>query len=114
VSLLPDATPLRGLLFPQRGTVYAYDDATNSYSAVLKSDLAVRVSHVRGGQSRALRAELAAVRSLLWEPGYELPRDARVVVDGVTYDPVEGTWQRLPSDHPIVRRCDAVVVEVET
>lgn len=96
----------------QAATVYGETDPTGAFTTVLRTGLACRLAHVRGGASQNERAELAAVRNMIWDPSYVLPETAQVEVDGVRWNPVAGTFAayRGPSSQVLYRRCDLVRV----
>jgi hypothetical protein len=86
----------------QRGTTGAFD--TLVYAGVR-----CRLAHVRGGNSAPERAELLALRQLLWEPGYVMPEhQIQVEVGGLRWNPTPGTYGALrgPSGTVVYRRCD--------
>ena len=101
-------------MLPQRATVYGYTSGSGTYDTVLASDVRCRVLHVSGGQTQGQRAEMLALRSILFDPAYAMPDDVHVAVDGVRYDPVEGTFRHLKDGVGVVRAVDAVVVKDET
>lgn len=74
----------------QVGTVY--DDA-DDYSTVVRSGLDCRLVHVdRASASAGDRAELMAIRELMWDPGYVMPEGAQVAIDAVRWQTVRGTF----------------------
>lgn len=96
----------------QSATVYAEDAATGAYTTVLKSGLKCRLVHV-GRQTATTageRAELAAIRNLLFEPDYVMPETAQIEVDSIRWAPVAGTFGafRGPSGAVVFRRADVV------
>jgi len=96
-----------------RATVYTPDPTTGRFTVVATSGLRCRLAHVSGeaGASRLERAELAALRNLIWEPGYVMPEEARVLIDGVTYALTPGTYKALRGPSGAItryRQCDAV------
>lgn len=101
-------------LLPQRATVWGYTSASGAYATSLQTNLKCRVQHVRGGQTQGQRAELLAVRSILFDPAYAMADDVQVEVDGVRYDPVEGTFQERKLGASVVKSVDAVAVKVES
>lgn len=94
----------------QTAIVYTEAPVTGAFTVVAKSGLRCRLAHVRGGGSQPERAELAALRNMLWEPDYVLPETAQVEVDGIRWNPVPGTFgaMRGPSGTVLYRRCDVV------
>ena len=74
----------------QQGTVY--DDA-DDYSTVVRGDLACRLVHLdRAAATAGERAELMALRDLMWDPSYAMPEGAQVAIDGVRWQTVRGTF----------------------
>lgn len=74
----------------QLGTVYDDDDA---YSTQVKANLACRLVHVdRSSATAGDRAELMALRDLMWDPGYVMPEGAQVAIDGIRWQTVRGTF----------------------
>lgn len=96
----------------QVATVYGENASTGAYTDVLRSGLRCRLAHVstRPAATGGDRAELAAIRNLLWEPDYVLPETAQVEVGGVRWNPVAGTFgaYRGPLGQVVYRRCDVV------
>ena len=97
------------------GDVYTETPATGAYTTVERSGLRCRLAHVnqQPAATGADRAELAAIRNLLWEPGYEMPETAQVDVAGVRWNVVPGTFgaYRGPTGAVVYRRCDLVRVQ---
>jgi hypothetical protein len=88
------SAPILGL--NATAAVYGRDAVTSRFTTVLRTGLRCRLAHVpRGGQTGPDRAELAALRVLLWEPGYVMPETAQIEVDGVRWQPVAGTFGAL-------------------
>jgi hypothetical protein len=96
----------------QRSTVYSENAATGLYDTVAKADLKCRLAHVntRPAASGNERAELAAIRNMLFDPSYVMTENVQVLVDGVRWQPVPGTFGALrgPSGRVVYRRCDVV------
>lgn len=67
--------------------------ASGSYSTVANSALACLILKVspRAATSGMGRSELTARRRLMWDPAYTLPAEARLLVDGVTWQVQRGT-----------------------
>jgi hypothetical protein len=97
----------------QTATVYT-EGAGGNHTTVARSGLRCRLAHVnrQPAATSAERAELAALRNMLWEPGYVLPETAQVEVDGVRWNPIPGTFGALrgPSSAVVYRRCDLIRV----
>jgi hypothetical protein len=102
-------------LLPQRATVYT-DDGSGAYATAVATDLACRVLSVSAGgaATRGQRAELLATRRLVFDPDYAMPDDVQVLVDGVRYDPTEGTFRPYQAGPVVVKAVDMVVVAVES
>ena len=82
------------------------------FTTVARADLRCRRAHVNAqpATSGAERADLAAIRDLIWEPDYLMPEHCRIVMDGVAWNPVSGTFRALrgPSGAVTYRQCDIV------
>lgn len=98
----------------QRAVVYG-PDSNGDYTVILKGateadKLRCRAAHVRGGATPSDRAEIAQLRNLIWEAGYDMPENCLVKIDTVSYNPVAGTFMayRGPSGSVVYRRCDVV------
>lgn len=94
----------------QLATVFTETVATGLYQTVEKSNLKCRLAHVNmrpapGGNERA---ELAAIRDMMFDPDYVMPENCQLDVDGVRWQPVAGSFGafRGPSGRVTYRRCD--------
>jgi hypothetical protein len=97
----------------QTMAVYTADASTGAYTVLAASGVPCRLAHVhRGTATGPERAELAALRNLLWEPDTILSEHSQVEVDGdgVRYNVVAGTLEayRGPSGELVYRRCDVI------
>lgn len=94
----------------QVATVFTENPTTGAFDVVAKSDLKCRLAHIDGQPAATApdRAEFAAMRNMLWEPEYVLPETAQVLVDGVRWNPVAGTFGAMkgPSGAVVYRRAD--------
>jgi hypothetical protein len=94
----------------QRATVYA--EGTSRFDQVLKTDLHCRLAHVnaRNASNATERAELMALRRLLWDPSYVMPEAVQLLIGGDRWQPVPGTFAapRGPSGQVAYRAADAV------
>jgi hypothetical protein len=99
-------------LFSTTCTPYTANGTTGAYD-VAGTAFACRLAHQRTGAGTAPldRAELAATRRLIWEPGVALAEDCEVAdADGARWRPVAGTLSLL-TDHTgagVYRVCEAV------
>jgi hypothetical protein len=90
--------------------------AGGDWATVAQADLPCRLGIVsaKGAGSAPERAELTAIRRLVWGPDYDMPERCQVEVDGIRYNPVPGsftapTW---PGSGAVVyRSCDLVRAE---
>lgn len=78
-----------------RATVYTENVVSGTYDVVAKSNLRCRLEHVGGGSTVAERAELAEIRHLVFDIGYEMPEDCEILIDGKRWNPQAGTFGRL-------------------
>jgi hypothetical protein len=94
----------------QTATVYTENPTTGIFDVVAKTGLPCRLAHIdrQPAATAPDRAEFAAMRNMLWEPGYVLPETAQVDVEGVRWNPVAGTFGAMkgPSGAVTYRRCD--------
>lgn len=74
-------------------TVYTEHASTGAYTVVARANLRCRLAHVsrQPAATATDRAELGAMRRLLWEAGYAMPEHARVEIGGVRWSIVAGT-----------------------
>ena len=93
-----------------RADVYTEHPTTGAYTVLAKAGLRCRMAHVnvRFVTGSADRAEIAALRNLIWEPGYDLPAYAQIEVGGDRWNPVAGTLKALrgPTGAVVYRQCD--------
>jgi hypothetical protein len=88
-------------------------NATDGAYTVAGPTFACRLAHQRAGSTATPldRAELAATRRLIWEPGVPLPAECEVVDgDGQRWRPVDGTRALLTdwNGAGVYRVCEAV------
>jgi hypothetical protein len=94
-------------------TCQAFTPGASGAYTVAGPTFACRLAHQRTGAGTPPidRAELAATRRLIWEPGVTLVEDCEVAdADGVRWRPVAGTLALL-RDHTgagVYRVCEAV------
>jgi hypothetical protein len=92
--------------------VYAQNDVDRKYTVPIKTDLKVRIAHLRArlATGTADRDELLARRHILWEATYELPERCQLEIDGIRWNPVAGTHGTFsgPAEVDRYKRCDAV------
>jgi hypothetical protein len=105
--------------FDQTASFYGRT-GNGGFTTLLRAGVACRLAHVsrQPAATSANRAELAAMRNLMWDPAYAPSSETfRVVVDGVTgpdgstpaqWQPVAGTLatMRGPDGSPIYRKAD--------
>ncbi len=98
-------------MLDQLATVYT-PGVDSGFTVVAKANLACRLMVLdRGGGEVGLeRAEEQDLRSLLWDPSYEMPAVAQVLISGERWNPVVGTIKprRGPTGRVLFRRCDVV------
>jgi hypothetical protein len=110
-------------LLSQTATVYGENAQTGRYTTVLRENLSCRLTIIGSGHARTAdgRAELAALRRLVWDPSYVLPEFAQVEVAGVVdedgnphrWNPVSGSF-RSPdtrTETNVLRACDVMASE---
>jgi hypothetical protein len=80
--------------FDQLCDVYSANATTGRFNVLEKSGLACRLIHVnvQPAATSGDRAELAAIRDMIFDPAYTMPEQCQVVVDGITWGPVPGTF----------------------
>jgi hypothetical protein len=101
VGLIPD------VFLDQTASVFVESPA-GEFTVQVKTGLRCRLIHVRGGESAGARAELLALRNMVFEPTYAMPEDCVVVVAGVRWRTRPGTFGALrgPDSGLSYRRCD--------
>lgn len=92
------------------------EGATGAYTVLAQAGLPCRLGMVgtSGATSAPERAELVAMRRLLWCPDYAMPERCQVEVDGQRWNPVPGTFAAptWPGRGAVVyRSCDLVRAE---
>jgi hypothetical protein len=94
-----------------RATVYVRDPTTKQFTVVSQSNIKCRLTRVATGTATGTaRAELAQLRSFVWDPSVVIPeRGVQIEVNGERWNPVVGTFglASLPAQH---RRCDVIGV----
>jgi len=88
-------------------------NASGVYATLAQAGLRCRLAHVntQAASSGVERAELAALRNLIWDPGYVMPEAAQLVAgDGGRWNVQAGTLKALrgPSGTITYRQCDVV------
>lgn len=96
-------------------TVYT-EGSSGTFDTSVKTGLHCRLAHISGrGGNVQDRAELLALRQLLWEPSYVMAETVQIEVngDGVRWNAVHGTFGALrgPSGAVMYRRADLVRVD---
>jgi hypothetical protein len=61
------------------------------FDLAVRAGLPCRVQPVRGNTPQQVPSQSAALRALLWEPGYRLPAGCQVEIAGVRWTPLPGT-----------------------
>lgn len=93
-------------------TVSAPDPTTGDYSVVVNPALACRLTLVspEDGKDSHDRAELAAMRRLLWGPETALAENVRFTINGENWSPVAGSFALVTGlgAQPVYRRCELV------
>lgn len=101
--------------FDQVADVYTEHAVTGRYTVLAKSRLACRLSHIplNRVQRSGDRAELAAMRNMLFDPEYAMPEQCQVAVDGVRWQPMPGTFgaYRDWNSELVYRRADVIRVQ---
>lgn len=96
----------------QTAVVYAENATTGLFDVVVNPELKCRLAHLnaRNASTGSDRQELASLRRVLWEPSYVMPEGSQLLVDGVRWQPVRGTFAayRGPAGQVSVRAADAV------
>lgn len=100
---------LPSILLDQTATVYARD-ANGAYTVVAASNVAVRLANLstKSAASGFDRAELAALRRLVWGPEMTFDEHAQIEVNGERWNVVAGTLQqaRGPSGELVYQAVD--------
>lgn len=101
-----DVTNLLPLLLPDTATVYAESD---NFVAPVKTSLKCRLGHIdlNGALPGNERAAFLELRRLHWDPAYVMPAGAQVLVGGVRWNTVAGTFMAADAAGPaLLRACD--------
>lgn len=104
------------ILLDRRADIYTEDPATGAFTVLDESDLPVRLAIIgaKGANSAAERAEMVAMRRLVWGPDYAMPTRAQVAIDSERWNPVLGSFTAPlwpPSGEVIYRGCDLIRAE---
>ena len=77
------------IVFDSTATVYVEDPATGAFTVLSRANLPCRLSTVsaRNAASSGDRAELLALRSLLWPAAYDLPERCQIEIAGERWNP---------------------------
>jgi hypothetical protein len=93
-------------------TMTVYGEGASTFDQVLVSDLPCRLAHVNAGgsSSASQRAELLAMRRLLWGPEYVMPENVQIEVAGIRWAAKAGTFGALrgPTGAVMYRAADVV------
>lgn len=114
----PEAQAIVDAILTMRATVYARTGGTGPFNNAVKTGLACRLDtvNVQPAATSSQRADLAALRSFMWSPDYDLPEQGVQVeitspayYAGQRWTVVNGT--RKPAippgfDAPIAVECD--------
>lgn len=78
----------------QRANVYTGASGTGRYTVLAKSNLSCRLMHlnIRLVPTAIDRAELSAMRDMMFDPDYVMPEQCQVEVDGIRWQPKPGTF----------------------
>jgi hypothetical protein len=80
--------------FDQSADVYTANVTTGRFNVLQKAGLRCRLLHVNihPAATSSDRAELAAIRDMIWDPLYSMPEQCQVVVGSTYWQPVAGTF----------------------
>jgi hypothetical protein len=99
----------------QQAVVYGENVTSGRYNLVLNPSLACRLNPVnlQAPSSGGARAELMAVRDLLWDSSYVMPENVQVEIDAVRWQAEAGTFQaiRAGDSGVLFRKCSVVRVQ---
>lgn len=103
-----------------RANVYT-ENASGVYDVVAKQNLRCRIEHLGGGNTVQERADMAELRHIVWEIGYEMPEDCELQLvnrvtsapEGPRYNPMPGTFARYRGTNSTrkIRACDLMEVK---
>jgi hypothetical protein len=92
--------------------VQAPDPTTGDYTVVVNSSLSCRLTLVppEEGKDAHERAELAAMRRLLWGPSDVIAENVRFTIGGEQWAPVAGSFALVTGigGQPVYRRAELV------
>lgn len=85
---------LPGNLLDKTCDVYIENPATGALTVVARADLQCRLGIIsaQGASSAPERAELVAMRRLVWGPDYVMPERCQVEIDGERWNPLPGSF----------------------
>jgi hypothetical protein len=94
-------------LLDRRADVYAEAD---DFQAPVKTGLVCRLGNIdpNGAATGNERSQLLALRRLVWTPDYVMPEGAQVLVDGVRWNTMRGSFAAVDgaTQGPVLRSCD--------
>ena len=95
-----------------KATIYTRAALRGRFTVVARSGLRCRLAHVnqRPAATGAERAELAAMRNLIFEPGFHMPEQCQIDINGVKWNPRAGTFGAFsgPTGAILYRKVDVV------
>lgn len=99
-----------------RATVYIPNGGNGVYDVVVKENLRCKIKHISGGDTLMDRAELAAIRRLVWDFDYLMPEDCEVLIRGQRWNPQPNTMGSFRGTNGIgdYRACDVVEVRADS
>ncbi len=100
-------------LFDQKAIVYTENPVTGAFDVQAKVDLPCHAGLVstKGAPDAQYRAELLAIRRLVWAPDYVMPERAQVAIGADRWNTVAGSFVAPiwpPSGAVLYRACDLV------
>lgn len=88
------------------------NNTDGDYTVIDNDSLPCRLTLVspEDGKDAQDRAELAAMRRLLWDQDYTMDEKARVTIEGIDWAVVAGSFAKVTGigGRPIYRRCELV------
>ena len=94
-------------LFNATMDVYGTDSA-GRFTVKVFDDVPCRMEHVTGGNSSFERAELAALRKLMFDPSYVLPDTCQVEVAGVRWNVQAFTFGTFGRVRPLYKTAELI------